>query len=211
MWSPWSANVTAPGSSRRTMSVESRAGITQLPSSIPMTSSVTWIVRSRSVPVTRKLLPSHCNKRPWRTGEEPPRPPTARPAVASISTSASRSDLNFTDVGPFGRAPGASSWRKEYVWLVKVVRAVDCGGHGCMPSLAPGPAVPMGVCVSSGDTEARRPGLGVDGENMCPRPQTQGRSPQPFPLVIHKGRRAGRSEGQAEPARIFWLSSVTCS
>ena len=41
MWSPWSANVTAPGSSRRTMSVESRAGMTQLPSSIPITSPVT--------------------------------------------------------------------------------------------------------------------------------------------------------------------------
>ena len=41
MWSPSSANVTAPGSSRRTMSVESRAGMTQLPSSIPMTSPVT--------------------------------------------------------------------------------------------------------------------------------------------------------------------------
>ena len=41
MWSPSSAKVTAPGSSRRTMSVESRAGMTQLPSSIPITSSVT--------------------------------------------------------------------------------------------------------------------------------------------------------------------------
>ena len=41
MWSPSSANVTAPGSNRRTMSVDRRAGMTQLPSSIPMTSSVT--------------------------------------------------------------------------------------------------------------------------------------------------------------------------
>ena len=39
------------------MSVESRAGMTQLPSSIPITSSVTWIVRSRSVPVTAQRVP----------------------------------------------------------------------------------------------------------------------------------------------------------
>ena len=64
MWSPSSAKVTAPGSSRRTMSVESRAGMTQLPSSIPITSSVTWIVRSRSVPVTHSEFPVQRQQQP---------------------------------------------------------------------------------------------------------------------------------------------------
>jgi hypothetical protein len=41
-------------------------------------------------------LPRHDNKIPDSTGDDVVRAPTARPAVANISTRASRSDRNFT-------------------------------------------------------------------------------------------------------------------
>jgi hypothetical protein len=47
------SNVTAPGSSARTISATRRAGSTETPSVMPLTAASTWIVRSRSLPARR--------------------------------------------------------------------------------------------------------------------------------------------------------------
>ena len=67
---PPPSTVTAPGSSDRTMSTASRAGTTHSPSSRPMTSRSTRMVRSRSVPVTTRRFPAHRSSSPESTGED---------------------------------------------------------------------------------------------------------------------------------------------
>ena len=212
MWSPWSANVTAPGSRRRTMSVDSRAGMTQLPSSMPITSPVTWIVRSRSVPVTHSEFPSQFSRSPSSTGEEPPRPPTARLAVASMSTSASRSDLNFTATGPFGSLP--SSFNAERDRDVSSKGSKGCGlwttwSHPCWTQ----PRFPHGtVGRVRPRSYARSRSVRAWGQAAAGPQATRGRSTAFASCKPQLGRRrGGGGDGQAEPARIFWISSVTCS
>ena len=73
-----------------------RAGRTTPPSPSPPTASVSWIVRSRSVPVMLNWSPTSSRRRPDNTGSAPVRPVAARPAVESASASASRSQRNFT-------------------------------------------------------------------------------------------------------------------
>jgi hypothetical protein len=112
------SNVTAPGSSDRTMSTARRAGVTNAPSSRPITSTSTRTVRSRSVPTTVSPFPATSTRTPVRAAAVEPRLVTARPAVASASTSVSRSQRNFTQV-PFSL--------KNSILVVTVVGVVDCG------------------------------------------------------------------------------------
>jgi hypothetical protein len=90
------STVTAPGGSARTTSLASFAGNTVAPSVSPLTSAPTVIVRSRSLPVRVSTLPMSSARTPDSTGNIPPLPETARPAVPRASTKVSRSHRNFT-------------------------------------------------------------------------------------------------------------------
>jgi hypothetical protein len=80
----------------RTMSLASRAGMTTAPSASPPTVSSSWIVRSRSVPVTTSRSALSSRRTPDSTGNVPVRPVAALPAAANASARTSRSQRNFT-------------------------------------------------------------------------------------------------------------------
>ncbi len=103
--------VTDPAGILRTASERRRPGITALPSSRTSTSAVVRTVISRSVPVTRRLVPATSQSRPWRTGRAV-RVPTARFALARTSARSSRWARILTAGCPFFRSYEVSF--KEY-------------------------------------------------------------------------------------------------
>ena len=123
---------------------------------------------------------------PSSTGEEPPRPPTARPAVASISTSASRSDLNFTDACPFGGVPMPFIVEGRVYGLVKVVRAVDCGRHGPIPAER-GESLSPWRCGSGAGPATCGRGRPAPGDKRRAVPRAGRRRPQPLPPCKPQG------------------------
>jgi hypothetical protein len=88
--------VTVPPSSWRTISENSRAGTTALPSLSLSAGTRTRIVSSRSVPTSSSEPAPTVTRRPDSTGMAPVRDATARWAVATPSASVSRSQRNFT-------------------------------------------------------------------------------------------------------------------
>jgi len=109
--SPSTAISTRPESRDRTTSEAILAGMTATPSAWPATWVVTDTVRSRSLPVSRRVSPSSSRRTPDSTGRAPPRLATARPAVPRASTSSSRSQRNFTVVARFLCGVQSSSGR----------------------------------------------------------------------------------------------------
>ena len=189
------------------MSVDRRAGMTQLPSSMPITSSVTWIVRSRSVPVTVSVFPMQESSRPSSTGRNRPAAHGAAGRGQHVDQCVA-SDLNFTE-GPFGWVPVFHVERDICVG-VKVVRAVDCGRPP--RSLVGGPVVvPTGLCVAGPPSGTVHSGVAADWgrrPGLSPRVRP---GPQALPVVGPQAGRRRDGRAQAVPARIFWISSVTCS
>ncbi len=92
--------VTEPTGILRTASESSRPGITARPSSITSTSTEVLTVMSRSVPVTRSVVPETSQRSPCRTGSAV-RAPTARLARARTSARSSRWARILTGGSPF--------------------------------------------------------------------------------------------------------------
>jgi hypothetical protein len=85
---------TFPGSRERTMSENSRAGRTALPSATASAGVETRMVRSRSEPTNSTCSPDALTRKFDSTGSAE-REDTARPALPMASLSDSRSQLNF--------------------------------------------------------------------------------------------------------------------
>ena len=89
------SNSTAPEGSERTTSLVSFAGTKTTPSLIPETVRLTSIVKSPSVPVTRKSSPARTKRKHDNVGLVA-RPVDARLAAPNASARTSRSHRNFT-------------------------------------------------------------------------------------------------------------------
>ena len=92
--------VTAPCGILEIAPSASLAGTTTEPSSRTSTSVIVRTVISRSVPVTRRVLPATSQRTPWRIGNAA-LGPTARAARENTSARSSRSARMRTDVYPF--------------------------------------------------------------------------------------------------------------
>ena len=125
------------------------------------------------------------------------------------SRRASRVRIGTSPKPVLSRVPQSSLREGEVYELVRVVRAVDCGRHASLPAGRRCEVVPTAVWDGRGS--GGRPGPVAWGRGAgCP--QAHARIPQPLPLAYHSmGRARTGRRGQAEPARICWMSSVTCS